>query len=180
MRNYYFVLSYNMSEPRVHKLLDATGLSQISDSLIQLKARSKLYHTIEAAVDGAHNDFSLKLEAMYDEEENPAFTTITAINPKQLDPKIQTRVTTEFGEDGRWDDNCHASIFFCEVAPDSPLDDMEDEELQQLTEEEISAIDKPTTWQLKYEIYFTDDAIEVTSNGEYAFTGPMVQTSSYH
>lgn len=171
MKNFYFVLTLNVNHPRIKLYLDQTMLSL---GTVDLKTRSKLFNSFNEAIEYAQEDFELKLEYLVDDEEVLPMSFMTVMNPSFALPSVQDQVQERFGVIANvWEEHCAAALFFAEATEDDTDND----------EEEIDENSMPTAtvWMAKYEVYFVDDAIEFTKNGEYVFNPALASmTSSYH
>jgi hypothetical protein len=128
------------------------------------------------ASEAAQEDFSDKLEYLYIDDAKYHINFMLVMNPSFGPEALHNQLINRFGSSASiWEENCCGAIFFSE----SDSDD-EDED-----EEEIEADYSPERdWMFKYEIYFSEDSIEFTKNGEYVFSpaqiSHMSMTSSYH
>lgn len=170
MRNFQYVLYYNLSSIPIRNMIHGSGLKEAVSGITDLRVKSKFYGTSEEVVDAAHDDFEMKLHHIFKDTAPHGIKTVTVINPmfaandemtKAVIDKLMAGVAT-----GPWDKNCACAIFFCEVAPHS-----EDEEII------------PDSWLFKYEIVHVDDPIQIAKNGEQTFY-PMTPregaNSAYH
>lgn len=147
------------------------------NSIVDLKMRSKLFLSYSEACLQAINDFTKKLPGFYPgSEDEHSITRIQLINPSfSATPEV---LLMQKGSNliKEWDANCASTIFFFERNLEEDAGEEEGEESLKITE----------PWILKYEIRFTEDAIETTKNGEHLFiptqgTNPKTNfTSSYH
>lgn len=168
--SFYYVLTYNVQHPTVKRMIG--GLIDVSESMLEFKVRSKLYHSFEESSEGAYHDFDLKSEILYTDEEveNKNIRWLTATNPA---------FELEDGESPQtddWEPGVAGTIFFLEVDGPAPETD-EDEELSD--EEAMMMVSH--SWMFKYELKYSMDAIENCVNGEAIFTPALSGiTSSYH
>jgi hypothetical protein len=183
MRNFHFIVSYNVSHPAVKDMLDRTKLTAMTESLTDIRIRSKHYLNFEEACENCQADFYRKLPALFPVK--PGMTTdeaheivhVTVMNPIfAVDPELAAQIAERFGDQqSRWDDNCCGTMFFCEA-------DQSDDEGEMMDDEVIDQL--PSTWLFKYEICFEDDAIDYLKNGGIAFNKASIGycnfTSVYH
>jgi len=170
MRNYYYVVSLNMTNPIVKSMLDKQGLSSVT--MVDFKMRSKLFMSYQETLNAALADFDNKLTKLYVKKGEHFIGSFTLSNPAVLTPEsdVMAAMIAKFGGNylNDWDENCASVIFFAE----NPDGDGE------------KAVLNATSWMVKYEVLFTDDAIELTGNGDFAFEPmnvPKTQFSSaYH
>lgn len=147
MKNFYFVVTCQLTHPRVKKLTDK--ILDISDGAIELKFRSQPFLTFAQAVEKTRDDFSKKCKMMYGEGEFE-IRQITLINP---DYTVSDELSNAFSIDENkswvsdWEDRCAATIFYTEHVEGEPT---------------------PPQWMIKYEIYVLAD--EMSVNGEGAFS----------
>lgn len=143
MRNFYYVCSFNLHSPVIKQYLEDTCLLIEPGMLVDFKFRSKLFSTYSETVKGAEFDFSLRLEVLYDPEVEIGIKETVVVNPTYaVNPQAAIQTAQEINvHNESWDDSCAASLFFFD---------------EDLTNE----------WLLKYEVYFVEDGIEVTKNGE--------------
>jgi len=128
--------------------------------MLDFKIRSRLFRSFTEAKHSAQEDFDRKLPVLYTEGD-ARIRTVTVMNPAFV--IIGSAVID--GTAGLWDSNCCGAVFFCEDKVDEVVD--ENDELDHSV---------PSSWMFKYEIFFSDDAIEISKNGEYAFQ----DLSTYH
>lgn len=170
MRNFYYIQTYNMMHPSIRRMFDLLGVLGIHDSLSELKVRSKHFLGFHEATAHAHEDFNKKLTRIFPLEKDEkskenAVKIMTVMNPKFAMPdQIAEMIDEKFGEQhGKWDDDCCATMFFC----DAPESEEGDESF-------------PKTWMVKYEIFFEDAMMNlVRKNGEYAFDPAALAFQSY-
>jgi hypothetical protein len=166
--SFYYVATYNVQHPTVNKFVG--GLFAVSESVMEFKIRSKLYHDYAEVTNAAHTDFDMKCDKMYSRNEidTKDIRWVTAINPL-CDPDIEQAAESFVTSD--WETNCAGSIFFIEGEAD---DEEEDEDSDIFIE--------PHSWMFKYELYFVEDTMEVPVNGESAIspTAAGITTSTYH
>lgn len=167
LKNFYYVLTPNVSHPHVKTLLDKIKIIELSDSMIDFKIRSKLYLSYTESVIHVHDDIKLKLSAIFPEieegQEKSAFIKVVSLmNPHYaIMSEISQKLAEKFGNlNDHWDENCCSAIFLSEGEKDEEEDDI------------------PKTWMFKYEIFYVEDPIEICKNGEYAFA-PSAHSSTY-
>lgn len=139
--------------------------------MIDFKLRSKLYLSYSEAKNGAIDDFDKKLEAIFPDKEEHQVSQFSVANPAILGQSndLMQELANKYGGNflSDWDENCCSVIFFA----DNPDGD---------DETELS----PNSWMFKYEVMFTEDAIELSGNGDFVFSPINVPhnsfTSSYH
>ena len=160
MKNYYYVLSLNLTNQRIKSFIERSGIKTFNESIVDFKMRSQLYMSYGDAQSHAYDDFDKKLKVLYDDKEEHCIKSVSVINPKYALPSegLLQAMANSFSQ-GNWADECCNVLFFADVASE---------------ESEIT----PNAWMLKYEILFSDDAIELPSNGDFAVTNNS--TSSYH
>lgn len=163
MKNFYYVQMYNLMNPRIKSMLDELGILKIHDSVFELKTRSKNFYSYNEVIEHTQLDFKLHLPKIFpntDDKGEPTENEIKIINV--VNPKYVMMDDKDFDEQA-WDDNCHATMFFCNS--------------------EIESEDFPLAWMMKYEIFSEEDLIElVLKNGEHAFNPSQVahQSSFIH
>lgn len=173
MRNFYYVVSFNLTNPRVKTMLARQKVTDMTGTMIDFKLRSKLFLTYPDAVTGVHEDFDKKLQVIYDDKEEHQVNQFSVANPLILgvDPEMMATLSEKYGGNflNDWDETCCSVMFFA----DNP-----DEE------SEIVTHPNPNAWMFKYEIMFMEDAIELSGNGDFVFSPINVPhnsfTSSYH
>lgn len=158
MRNFFYLQSYNMGSSAIRSMLADLGMTGIHDSLADLRVRSKYFLSNSETLQHATDDFEKKLTKIFPAQEGVskgvelgAVKVVTLMNPK-----FALKQLTEphpFLADQKWDDNCTATMFFCET-----------------TGQDLKEKDMPRTWMMKYEIFFEEDTIQlVDKNGTHAF-----------
>lgn len=171
MRNFYYVVSFNLTNPRVKTMLEQLKITAMTGLVIDFKLRSKLFLSYSEATNAAHDDFKKKLEVIYPDKLEHKINSFAVANPAILaqSSEMIEDLAEKFGLKylSGWDENCCSVLFFA----DNPDD-----------EEEINL--DPNAWMFKYEILYTEDAIELSGNGDFVFSPmnvPHTQfTSTYH
>ena len=65
MRNFYYVLSFNLTNPIVKTMLDRQGITELTGFVLDMKLRSKLFINKTETTMAALNDFHKKLPLIY-------------------------------------------------------------------------------------------------------------------
>lgn len=165
MKNFYYVLTYNIHHPKVNSILHRNAILETTESLIDFKIRSKLYVSYKESVERIHDDISKKIPAIFPNhkkgEQHP-LKVINLMNPAfAIGSEMSEKLFEKYGAvEDYWDDKCCSSIFLSEAS------EYEDES------------EMPAVWMFKYEIFFVEDAIEISKNGEYAFHPVNIPFSS--
>jgi len=154
-------------------MLDRLGFTAMMDTVLDLKTRSKLFLSFTEATVHVHADFDKKLALIYPEKKDHQIRHISVLNPAFMMPgsNLMQALAERFGGKAldNWDENCCSAIFFAEAADE---DDDEDRHTD------------PNSWMVKYEVFYTDDAIELSGNGDFVFSPLSVPhnmiTSTYH
>jgi len=171
MRNYYYITTFNLTNLVVKAMLIKQNITEMTGLVVDFKLRSKLFLSFSEATLSAYKDFDNKLKSIYPDKEEHNVSQFSVANPSALpnnDPVAESLVEKFNGRRvGKWDSNCCSTIYFA----DNPEED-----------EDINlSVD---SWMIKYEIYFTEDAIELSGNGAYIFSQinvPRTQfNSTYH
>jgi hypothetical protein len=170
LRNFYFVTSFNLTNPIVKTMMDMKGVSAVTGPIVDFKMRSKLFMSYGEALSAANGDFEQKALAFYTKGEH-FISQFMIANPSIMiqDADSIEALTAKFGAKylSGWDDNCCSVLFFADNSEG----------------EEIAALNA-NSWLVKYEIFYSDDAIELSGNGDFAFEPmniPRTQFSStYH
>jgi len=157
-RNYYYVLTYNISNKVVRAMLDRCHLLESQVTMVDFKIRSRFFPSFAEATSIANDDFLKKLRLIYPDQASKGapedlirnVKSFSIYNPKfhAGDESVQQLLEQFNGDFGPWDDACVGSLFFCEMPSENQL---------------------PDTWMFKYEIYAVDLAIESAINGEQIF-----------
>jgi len=170
MKNYYYVVSINMTNERIQSMLERTGLAAMMDTMIDFKLRSRLFMSYKDALTAANGDFEKKCPGVYPGVEDPNYFSLSVPNPELVSQpnNLMAAIAAQLNTtNNNWDPHCCNVLFFT----DEPIID-EDEETAQLS---------INSWMFKYEIYYTEDAIELAGNGDYVFSQmnlPKTQFSS--
>lgn len=161
MKNFYYVQTYNLLNPKIRAMLDNLGIFKIHDSLFELKTRSKNFYGYNEALLHTQLDFKLHLAKIFpdtDDKGEPTENEIKIINV--VNPKFAMIDNEEDYGEQEWDENCCATMFFCNS--------------------EIESEDFPVAWMMKYEIFNEDDSIVlVLKNGEHAFDPSQVAYQNF-
>lgn len=173
MKNFYYVMTFNLTNSRVKHMLERLGVFVMTDTMIDFKTRSKLFLSFSEATSHAHEDFEKKLKSLYTDDKKHNIRHISVLNPSFALPgsDFMAALAERFGGQSlsNWDDNCCSVLFFADL----PEGDEGDEH----------AID-PNSWMVKYEVLFAEDAIELSGNGDFVFSPMQVAsnnfTSTYH
>ena len=174
MKNFYFVTTLNLTNIQVKSMLERQGVFSMVDTMIDFKLRSKLFMSYSEANAGAIEDFDKKLKLIFTDKEvheinhfsviNPAFASQSADAMEELIRRLGSKAM------GEWDENCCNVLFF---AANSQVREPNQD----------SKID-PNSWMFKYEIFYTEDAMELSGNGDIIFSEMNVPhtefTSTYH
>lgn len=170
MKNYYYVVTLNMTNQRVVSMLDRLGISAMMDTMIDFKLRSRLFMSYKDALAAAKGDFEKKKPAVYPEEEDPNYFSISVPNPDMVSQQtnIMAAIAAQLNSNN-WDPSCCNVLFFA----DEPIID----------EDDGTTKFGLNSWMFKYEINVTNDAIELAGNGDHVFSQinlPKTQfTSTY-
>lgn len=167
MKNYYFILTFNIGNPVMKRMLGRIGFTKLSSSINDLKIRSKVYATLNEVTGAASSDFKLKLPELFPDSAEHIYHVFCVSNPTfELAEAIglEAAKAVSFNRRATWDDDCCMTLFFTEDA-------IEGEEL-------------PRDWIMKYEVFALEDTIEYAKNGEGIFTpaqaDPQNFSSQYH
>lgn len=171
MKNYYYVVSFNLTNPRVKSMLDRQKITAMTGFMIDFKLRSKLFISFSETTLAAYDDFQKKLALIYPDKQEHHVSQFSIANPAvfSTDGDLIQSLAEKFGGKylNNWDENCSSVIFFA----DNP-DAVDDVSLN------------PNSWMFKYEIFFSEDAIELSGNGDFVFSQmnvPYTQfNSTYH
>jgi len=171
MRNFYYITTFNIHNPVMKTMLQKQGITAMTGLVVDFKLRSKLFLTFTEATLAANDDFDNKLSSIYPDKKEHNVSQFSVANPSILtkNHEIITNMAEKFGGKSlsNWDNNCCSVIFFA----DNPEEDKD-------INLDVNA------WMLKYEIYFTEDAIELSGNGDFVFSQmnvPHTQfKSTYH
>lgn len=167
MRNFYYVVSFNLTNPTVKSMLDKQGVTALTGFVLDMKLRSKLFISKSETTRAAIIDFHKKLELIYpDSGEVEHYVSQFAIsNPKLTSKDVILEMLSKFGSKylNNWDENCCSVIFFA----DNPNH-----------EEEINL--DPNSWMVKYEILYVEDAIELAGNGDFIFAQMDVPQTTFN
>lgn len=171
MRNFYYITTFNIHNPVMKTMLHKQGITAMTGLIVDFKLRSKLFLSFTEATLAAHDDFDNKLDSIYPDKLEHNVSQFSVANPSILtkNHEMITNMAEKFGGKSlaNWDSNCCSVIFFV----DNPESD-----------EDINI--NANAWMLKYEVYFTEDAIELSGNGDFVFAPmnvPHTQfTSTYH
>jgi hypothetical protein len=172
MRNFYYVVSFNLTNPLIKTMLHAQNIAAVTGSIMDFKLRSKLFLSYSETVFAVNEDFNDKLKIIYPDSVDHNINLFSVTNPSILPPTadamdiINHKLAQKFYQTN-WDDNCTSVLFFADNSED-------DEEMN----------GDLNSWLLKYEIFFIEDAIEISKNGNYLFSTMNVPqtefTSTYH
>jgi len=172
MKNFYYVTSINVSNSRVKSMIERMKLVNMMGTMIDVKLRSKLFMSYTETMNDVNADFEKKKEAIYPGEKEPNLFSFSVPNPAIIQHPndfMATMMQQLNSPVNNWDDNCCNVMFFV----DDPIID-----------EDGGADLAPNAWMFKYEIFFTEDAIELSGNGDFIFSQANVArtafTSTYH
>ena len=171
MRNFYYITTFNLTNPIVKAMLSKQGIITMTGFVVDFKLRSKLFLSFTEATIAANVDFDNKLSIIYPDKKEHNISHFSVANPAILpnNDQLAEAMAEKFSgrRGGKWDNNCCSVIFFADN-PD--------------VDENINL--QVNSWMFKYEIYFTEDAIELSTNGDYIFSQmnlPRTQfNSTYH
>lgn len=167
MRNFYYVVSFNLTNPLVKTTLSNQGVTSLTGLMIDFKLRSKLFISYTEAMLAANDDFTKKLESFYPDKQEHQVCQYSVANPSILasSDEVAEKMSIKFGMNylNGWDDNCCSVIFFA----DNPTGE-EDPDLE------------PNAWMIKYEILYTDNSIELSGNGDFVFAPINVPRASFN
>src|SRR5574343_524414 len=142
MKNFYYVTSFNLSNPSIKTMLDKKGITEMSGMMLDLKIRSKLFISYGEAFSNAQEDFEKKLKAIFPDDEQHNIRHVSAINPALAlrgNHLISAMIEKFVGSAmSAWDDNCCGVLFFADMQDGEDVDDPFD----------------PNSWMLKYEILY--------------------------
>ena len=170
MRNFYFVTSLNLINPKIKTLL--SNISIITNNTIDFKLRSRLYLSYSEAINASVKDFNDKLHLLYTDDKEHQVSSFSVSNP-EIFPSNESNLELlgKFGDkylDG-WDDNCCSVVFYADIQNISETDKI---------------IPMYESWMFKYEIFYSEDSIELSGNGDFIFSQINVArsefTSTYH
>jgi hypothetical protein len=174
MKNFYYVLSFNTTNPTVKAMLSRQTIFATCDTMIDLKVRSRPYMSFTEATIAGHKDFQQKQVAIFNDKKDYTYRHICVINPEFIMTESNVsheQIVERFGASAfsSWDDNCCSVLFFL---TDDGVNFEEGEA------PEIS----PDMWMLKYEIMFFDDGLELPGNGDFVFapTNANCELSTIH
>jgi hypothetical protein len=158
MKNFYYVLTFNLSNKLIKKYLEE--FISINDSLVDFKVRSKLFLNFDETIEHVNLDFDKKANLILGSDE-ALFKIASVINPAYASPEVMEDMIDEFGVEAAeaWDKHCYGIEFFLE-----------------------DVIVDQNSWMCKYEIFGTTDGIELSGNGDFVISAMQVQpyTSTYH
>lgn len=162
MFSFYYVATYNVQHKTIKSLLDKLGMSGIQGSMLNLQVRSKMYMTFDDACEAVHNDFELKMPAMYGHDhEKQLIRMVSATNP-MFNPDCE-----DSSELDNWTDDCAGSVFYAEAET-----------------EDTDVVVEPNSWMMKYEVFFIEDITEWPRNGDSTYSPPEINwrnlSSTYH
>jgi len=162
VKNYYYVVSFNLNHPLIKDSLGSMGL--IGKSMIEIKTRSKLFMVLNHIIPDIHDDFGSKLKFIFKDENEHPIQGVSLLNPIHADG---TNSVQFVGGSRQWSENCHGSMIFVDRSND--FNENEDQSLN---------LDN---WLIKYDIFFTTDAIEISHNSEYVINYVNFNNASvYH
>lgn len=149
-------------------MLNRLKIIEMSRGIVDLKVRSKIYRSFSEAVQASHTDFHSKMSFLYEKEKQQVEST-TVMNPTFMGNSVALlEVAATYGPQATvWDENCCAAIFMSEkrFVEDQPRE--EENEL-------------PPTMMFKYEVMFTEDAIELTRNGDFVISPANIPSHNYN
>lgn len=163
MRNFYYIQSYNLGNAHTSKLIDLMGLFDISDSVAEVKIKSKYFTDFNEATMFINKDFYKKADLIFDDDQTHVIKAIMVMNPLLAEHnETDAKIAKAFNQ--CWEDSCCGTFFFCETEQD----DIDKNDLV------------PDSWLIKYEIYFANDEIDlVDKNGEYMFAPSSLTYPGY-
>lgn len=166
MKNFYYVVSLNLTNPIIKTMLETSGVTKMTGMVVDFKLRSKLFMSYSESINAITEDFKKKILSIYGIIDEQYISKFIVMNPLIFHPD-HAEVNVIDGNYYTWDENCFSVIFYV----DNPEGD---DELP------ITA----NSWMFKYEIFFTEDAIELSRNGDHIFSSmdiPITElSSSYH
>ena len=162
-------MTFNVTNPVVKKALTGSAISVV-DNVVDFKVRSKLYISFTEAMTNVHEDFEQKLDQLNIDEDH-AVKVLSVMNPSIMNAStdLMAALVEKFGHQSikTWDDDCCGVTFFIHVLSGSSENDIEDV--------------TPNDWMLKYEVFYSDDGMEISKNGDFALMSAMKHMSStYH
>lgn len=178
MKNYYYVLSFNLTNPIVKSMIARQDIFKDGEMMVDFKVRSRPFMSFTETTIASHKDYQVKHSALFgkkpDEECNVRH--ICVINPDFMMTEMHADdVPEQFGMSAmnNWSENCCCVLFFnsCEECADSPAP------FGRISQSPSTEKD---SWMLKYEVMFFDDIIEMPSNGDFVFNVPSIELSTYH
>ena len=132
---------------------------------MSFKLRSKLFLSYAETISSVREDYRKKSDIIFQSDTKHVSSEIFVANPAILGPNSEliAALADKFGGKyfNDWDDNC-CSVFFFIDNPEA--------------EEEITV--DPNSWLIKYEVMFSEDAIELSGNGDFVFSKVNVSTTS--
>lgn len=167
MRNFYYVVSFNLTNPIVKTMLDKQGVTELTGFVLDMKLRSKLFISKTETTTAALIDFHKKLPLIYTDADKTEHyvSQFSIVNPKLTSEADVSDMLAKFGGKylNNWDENCCGVMFFA----DNPN-----------YEAEINL--DPNSWMVKYEILYSDDAIELAGNGDFIFAQMDVPRTTFN
>jgi hypothetical protein len=171
MKNYYFVLSFNLTNPIIKSMISKQSIFVGSDQMLDLKLRSRPFMCLTESMIGAHKDASVKIDSIFNPDKKTPdynFRHVCVMNPimimNECGESDLAEIASKFGPDAlyNWDENCCGVLFFMPNGG-APIE-----------EKDIG----PDEWMLKYEIMYYEDSIESAGNGDFVFAPSNLSISS--
>lgn len=166
MRNFYYVLSFNLTNQKIKTMLYNKKMSNITDSMVDFKLRSKLFFSYTDALSAATDDCHNKLDDIYEDKSEHNISVFSISNPSLMDPNSQIEDFLHNTHIKAWDENCASVLFFSDNKDEPSEVNINLNELM-----------------LKYEIFFSEDAMELPGNGDFIFmmnSHQLNAKSTYH
>lgn len=178
MKFYYYVLSFNLSNPVVRSMIERQSLFSGTEQMIDLKVRSRPYLSFTEATFASHTDYSKKHEILFPEDFNDqSVRHVCVINPDFMIVDGNEDVIEQFNAAKYvWSENCCSALFF--ASPVASEDGIETTHFGKLNKPTVD--DLLNSWMLKYEVMSYDSMIEHASNGDFVFSGACCQSSVFH
>ena len=172
MKNYYYVISFNMTHPSVKSMMQRQSFLTGSE-IIDLKIRSRPFLSFTEAMIAGHKDYSMKHEALYPgQADQHDIRHVSVINPDFMELEDTADMIRHFGDMAyQWTENCCSALFFASI----------DDEAQEVSFGEVKSPSVLSdTWMIKYEIMTCEDLIEMPGNGDFIFTGGAHERTLFH
>ena len=167
MKTFYYLQSFNLHQPKIKKLLGP--IITLSDSMTDLKIRSRPFLSFNETLTRAQEDLSKKELTIFppsknnEEDSHTSIRVVTLMNPKFVlngDRGEAQIVLAHLGDSDRWDDDCCGAVYMCEVDVTAADDEL------------------PSSWMIKYEVRYTDDDMFFDGEGRLTVDSACVPFNS--